>query len=501
MIRPAGIETEYGLNFEGWAAAPDFPFEASRLIRAAPIEGAFRGWDYADEDPYQDLRGTRAASLERDSRDYAGSNRLSAGMSREEVIADTVLPNGARLYNDHNHPEYCTDVCADLRELVAQDKAGELILLAAESARNEQICSGRVRVVKNNTDYHGRSYGCHENYLTSRGTEVGDLVAALVPHLATRQVFAGAGRMGIEGGDPSAFQLSQRADFFEEVVGINTTARRPIFNTRDEPHANRRKYRRLHVIAGDANRSEWATAMKVGTTALVIDLVEAGWQPTFNLRKPVEAVRRVSHALDFATVVKLEDGRSVSALDVQAWMRDAAERWRGRDDETDWVLDEWAQVLDDLRNDPARAADRVDWAAKRLLLDEFAAETGDDWRPATARRVDFAYHLLDPEVSLYRLLLDTGRMRRLITPQSAQAARRQPPSGTRAAVRARLLQRFGSQIAAIDWDRVTFCRNGYTVTLELDEVAGPTVTELAAAVDAAAGLNDLLAALDTKRGR
>ena len=163
---------------------------------------------------------------------------------------------------------------------------------AAEQAHNARLDGGRVRLVKNNTDYHGRSYGCHENYLTLREVPLDDLVDALVPFLATRQVFAGAGRVGIEGGDAGALQLSQRADFFETVVGINTTARRPIFNTRDEPHADRTRYRRLHVIAGDANRSEWATGMKAATTALVLDAVETGWRAPIRLRDPVAAIQQ-----------------------------------------------------------------------------------------------------------------------------------------------------------------------------------------------------------------
>ncbi|MBM4437198.1 MAG: proteasome accessory factor PafA2 family protein [Actinobacteria bacterium] len=244
MNRPAGIETEYGLNCEGFASAPDFAYQASRLVRAAPAPGAFRGWNYAGEDPHLDMRGTRVDTLAQDPNDFPGATDQSRLLSREELLANTVLQNGARLYNDHNHPEYCTDACLTLHDLVAQDKAGETLLRAAESARNAQLAQGRVRVLKNNTDYHGRSYGCHENYLAARGLPLEHLVDALVPFLVTRIVFAGAGRVGRERGDPAALQLSQRADFFEEVLGLNTTYRRPIFNTRDEPHADRLRFRR-----------------------------------------------------------------------------------------------------------------------------------------------------------------------------------------------------------------------------------------------------------------
>ena len=196
-----------------------------------------------------------------------------------------MLLNGARFYNDHNHPEYCTEACLSLLDLVAQDKAGERVLFACEGRRNAELAQEvgpgtRVRVLKNNTDYHGRTYGTHENYLFPRSIPLETVIRATIPFFVTRQIFCGAGKVGIEtsgGHVQPGFQLSQRADFFEERIGINTTAQRPLFNTRDEPHADKGKYRRLHVINGDANRSEWATAMKVGTTALVLDLIEDGW--------------------------------------------------------------------------------------------------------------------------------------------------------------------------------------------------------------------------------
>ncbi len=499
MNRPAGIETEYGLNCEGFAGEPDFAYEAARLIQAAPVEGAFRGWDYVGEDPYRDLRGGRADRLERDPRDLTGSTDRSSRMSRDELLANTVLPNGARLYNDHNHPEYCTDVCLTLKDLVAQDKAGERVMFAAETARNAMLGYGQIRLLKNNTDYHGRSYGCHENYLTSRRIPTDDLIRVTVPFLATRQVFAGAGRVGIEGGDPLQLQMSQRADFFEEVTGINTTARRPIFNTRDEPHADAGKYRRLHVIAGDANRSEWATAMKVGTMALTLDLAMEGWRPSERLTDPVRAVRRVSHDLDFGGVVDLERGGPVSTLDVQRWYCDAAQRYRGRDAETTWVLDEWAAVLEDLRQDRSLASDRVDWVAKECLIAEMREDFGPEWKDEDARRVDLGYHVLDPDWCVYDMLVDEGRMRRIVSDADIERALTEPPTGTRATVRGDVLRRFGEDVSAVEWDRVVFRRNGYDVRLRFDDVAGPEVDRLGRLVAEAETLEGLLTALDADR--
>ena len=498
MNRPAGIETEYGLNCEGFAGEPDFAYEAARLIQAAPVEGAFRGWDYVGEDPYRDLRGGRADRLERDPRDLTGSTDRSSRMSRDELLSNTVLRNGARLYNDHNHPEYCTDVCLSLKDLVAQDKVGERVMFAAETARNAALGYGQIRLLKNNTDYHGRSYGCHENYLTPRNIPTSDLIRVTVPFLATRQVFVGAGRVGIEKGDAWRLQMSQRADFFEEVTGINTTARRPIFNTRDEPHADAGKYRRLHVIAGDANRSEWATAMKAGTTALTLDLAMEGWRPSERLTNPVRAVRRVSHDLDFGSVVDLERGGPVSALDVQRWYCEAAQRYRGRDTETTWVLDEWAAVLDDLGRDRALAADRVDWVAKECLIDEMRADFGSEWRDGDARRIDMGYHVLDPDLCVYDSLVAEGRMRRIVSDADIERALETAPAGTRATVRGDVLRRFGEDISAVEWDRIVFRRNGYDVTLRFDDVVGPTVDRLGRLVAEAETLDGLLTALDAE---
>ena len=350
MRRPAGIETEYGLNCEGFPGAPggaaggagpglpggaavDFAYECSRLVRAADVPGAFRGWDYQGEDPYRDLRGMRVERLARDPHDLQGPSDRSRHLSREELLANTVLLNGARFYNDHNHPEYCTEACLSLLDLVAQDKAGERVLFACEGRRNAELAQEvgpgtRVRVLKNNTDYHGRTYGMHENYLFPRSIPLETVIRATIPFFVTRQIFCGAGKVGIEtsGGDVQpGFQLSQRADFFEERIGINTTAQRPLFNTRDEPHADKGKYRRLHVINGDANRSEWATAMKVGTTALVLDLIEDGWTPAPSTSiDPVAAFKLISRGHDLMATVALSGGRVVRAVDVQRQYLEAA---------------------------------------------------------------------------------------------------------------------------------------------------------------------------------
>jgi proteasome accessory factor A len=546
MRRPAGIETEYGLNCEGFpgtgeaagaggngapapgTAAPsngiDFAYECSRVVRAVDMPGAFRGWDYRGEDPYQDMRGNRVERLARDPHDLLDRNDRSRQLTCDELLANTVLLNGARYYNDHNHPEYCTEACLSLLELVAHDKAGEWVLFDCEQRRNAELANevgaqARVRLLKNNTDYHGRSYGTHENYLFARAVALETVVQAMIPFFVTRQLFTGAGKVGIEqSGAPiqPGFQMSQRADFFEERIGINTTAQRPIFNTRDEPHADKGKYRRLHVIVGDANRSEWATAMKAGTTALVLDLIEDGWRPRVDLQDPVTAIKLVSRGHDLAPSVTLAEGRTVRAQDVQQHYFEAAERaFRGRDPETDWVLAQWREVLDGFAGDPSPLANRIDWLAKRALFDQVRGASGGDGvaraapgapgAPATAgaqgwdnpalRRLDLAYHLVDPQMSLYDALVKQGRIKRLVDDAQVQASLGAGPTGTRGAVRALLLARFGPSIRKLEWDSVTFGSNGREVRIQLDEIAGPVVERVEQLVREAPDLESLFATI------
>src|SRR3982751_7054847 len=281
MRRIFGLETEYGITVDGMESV-DVVAESIELVRAYTEQGAHMKGDYDREDPHRDARGFRAPELLQDVDESAyfeiDRNRP---LSFEEIKSDLVLSNGARLYNDHAHPEYSTPECTSLRELVAQEKAGARILAECARRRNLKLPPGyEVRLYKNNTDFAGHSYGCHDNYLMTRDIPWDRIVAGILPFLVTRQIFSGAGKMGIEGessqGEPAIYQISQRADFFSVVVSIDTMNRRPLINTRDEPHVDASRYRRFHVILGDSNMSEWATAMKIGTTAMVLDLIERG---------------------------------------------------------------------------------------------------------------------------------------------------------------------------------------------------------------------------------
>src|SRR5881275_1463555 len=257
MKRVFGLETEYGITLSG-AESVDVVAESIELVRHYTDHGALMKWDYQLEDPHLDARGFRARELLQDT-DVSAYFEIdkNRALSFEEIKSDLVLSNGARFYNDHAHPEYSTPECTTLRELVAQDKAGERILGECARRRNGHLPAGQeARLYKNDTDFVGHSYGCHDNYLMSREIAWDAIVAGILPFLITRQIFAGAGKMGIEtesaSGEPGVYQISQRADFFSVLVSIDTMNRRPLINTRDEPHADIERYRRFHVILGDA---------------------------------------------------------------------------------------------------------------------------------------------------------------------------------------------------------------------------------------------------------
>src|SRR2546429_7016626 len=264
MNRVCGLETEYGITVNG-AETVDVVAESIELVRRYTDHGAHMKWDYELEDPHHDARGFSAKALMQDTDESAyyeiDKNRP---LSFEEIKSDLVLSNGARFYNDHAHPEYSTPECTTLRQIVAQDKAGERILAECARRRNLKLASGQeVRLYKNNTDFFGHSYGCHDNYLMQRDVPWDRIVSSILPFLITRQIFAGAGKMGVEGesssSQPGVYQISQRADFFSVGVSIDTMNRRPLINTRDEPHVDASRYRRFPLIPCDSDTSDRVT--------------------------------------------------------------------------------------------------------------------------------------------------------------------------------------------------------------------------------------------------
>lgn len=450
-----GFETEYGITVEGSDASA--LVNASReVVRAYGATGKpfAAGWNYRSEDPRNDQRGFHVERLSVDPVDAQFDRPGERSSTPQQDRCDHVLANGARLYNDHGHPEYSTPECADLRSLVAHDKAGERVVLECARIYSAQIGKA-VEIWKNNTDFHGASYGSHESYLLARRVSWDVVVKNLAPFLATRIVFCGAGKVGSEErGVNCHFQLSQRADFFQVLQSVDTLHNRPLVNTRDEPHGDARRFRRLHVIAGDANLSEWAIALRAGTTALVASLIESGWETPVELRDPVKAIKIISRDETYKWQVETVDGDTLSAVDVQrAYLRGARElNLPG----SEWVLAEWEEALDALARDPHELFDRVDWVAKKALLDEFIEAEALEWEADREflQSLDLAYHNVDPELSLHQGLVESGAMRTLVTDEEIEAARGQAPAHTRALLRGALVKKFGAQIRAISWGAI-----------------------------------------------
>jgi proteasome accessory factor PafA2 len=477
MKRVFGLETEYGITVNG-AEIVDVVAESIELVRRYTEHGALMKWDYDLEDPHLDVRGFRARELLQDTDESAyyeiDKNRP---LSFEEIKSDLVLSNGARFYNDHAHPEYSTPECTTLRQIVAQDKAGERILAECARRRNLKLPpANEVRLYKNNTDFVGHSYGCHDNYLVSREIAWDRIVAGVLPFLITRQIFAGAGKMGIEAesasGAPGIFQISQRADFFSVLVSIDTMNRRPLINTRDEPHVDASRYRRFHVILGDSNMSEWATAMKIGTTALVLDLIERGEAPQLEIAQPVDANKSISRDQTYDWIIELKDGRKISAIDVQRIYLKAAGRVNeGADEDREWILREWESVLNDLERDLMLARDRIDWVGKKFLLNALLEEEKLSWTHPWLQSIDLEYHNVDLERGMYYELVRQGVMRRVVTEDEIKMSIFSPPETTRAFFRGRSVARFNDEISSIQWDEIVFANRFRTHRVVLPEAA------------------------------
>jgi proteasome accessory factor A len=358
--------------------------------------------------------------------------------------SNVFLENGARLYLDvGSHPEYATPECDSVLDLVAHDKAGERILeallAAAEVRLHEEGISGDVFLFKNNTDSAGNSYGCHENYLVARAGEFARMADVLIPFFVTRQVYAGAGKV-LHGPRGAQFCLSQRAEHIWEGVSSATTRSRPIINTRDEPHADAERYRRLHVIVGDSNMSEWTTFMKVGITDLVLRMVEENTvMRDLTLENPIRAIREISHDVTCRRKVRLANGRELSAIEIQAEYFERTSRFvehRGADAASKRLLREWESAIDALSGgEPERLVRKVDWVTKQVLIDRYRARNDLPLSHPKVALMDLAYHDVNRQRGLYYLLERNGKVDRAADERDVQRAMREPPATTRAKLR------------------------------------------------------------------
>ena len=457
-----GTETEFGISVQGQSTAN--PMVASSQVVNAYASSTLRArrarWDFEEESPLRDARGFDM------SREVADASQLT---DEDLGLANVILTNGARLYVDHAHPEYSTPECTNPRDIVKWDKAGELVMLDASRLAATIPGAAPILLYKNNTDNKGASYGAHENYLMRRSTPFGEIVRNLTPFFVSRQVVTGAGRVGIgQDGREHGFQISQRADYFEVEVGLETTLKRPIINTRDEPHADPEKYRRLHVIIGDANLAEVSTYLKVGTTALVLAMIEDRFiSRDLTVEQPVRSLRAVSHDPTLKHLLKMSDGRELTAVQLQMEYLDLAKKYvedrlgSDVDEQTADVLARWESVLTRLETDPMLCARELDWVAKLKLLNQYRDRDGLEWDDAKLHLIDLQYSDIRPDKGLYHKLVAMGRIERLLVDDEVADAMHVPPVDTRAYFRGRCLEQYADQIAAASWDSVIFDLPGH----------------------------------------
>ncbi|GGH57444.1 depupylase/deamidase Dop [Rothia aerolata] len=479
--RVMGAETEYGILAPEQTGANPTVLSAQvvntydTLFHRALRARSSSQWEYSSESPLADSRGGEMSEEQAHpsqlthrapvltSEEIAAEALKESGLYAERldwdsVTMNSILPNGARFYVDHAHPEYSSPEVTNPLDAVLWDAAGDHI--AAQTVATIEVNateSGlpKVNLYKNNTDSKGQSYGAHENYLLKRSTNFDDVVAGLLPFFATRGIMIGAGRVGIgTKGEKPGFQITQRADFFERLVGLETTIRRPLVNTRDEPHADINRYRRLHVITGDANLSHYSNLLKFGTMSLVLNLIEAGQAPQIKLADPVAAMHTVSHNLTLAAQLPLAGGGTITALEIQGEFLDAARELEGDcDAATQQILDLWEQTLHLLETDLFALADRLDWVAKYQLLSQYVSQ-GLGWDNPKLAAIDLQYSDIRPHKGLYFKLVQVGRMKTLFDEATIEEAAHNPPENTRAYLRGKVISTWPEEIVSVNWDTI-----------------------------------------------
>ena len=485
-----GSETEYGLVVQN---DPEFDSIATALllVNSYNADQALELlWDYDQEDPLVDARG-----FELDDDEY---DVLSA---QENMAINKILPNGARYYVDHAHPEFCTPECSNVLDLIRYEKAGERIVHLSLRGANQLLPPGRsIIVYKNNSDRKGNSYGYHENYLLDRHLPFQTIVDQMTPFFVSRQVMCGAGKVGAENGtDPVDYQISQRADFFETEIGLDTMVKRPIINTRDEPHANRDRYRRLHVIVGDANMSEYTTYLKVGTTMVVLQMIEEGFVvEDVALRNPVRAFKDISHDPTCKALVALRNDKQLTAVELQRCFHAVAQHYVETHPDCHpsypAIVAEWGTVLDRLASDPMQLYRDIDWVMKLHLVQNYMARRHSGWDDPRIAMMDLQYHDVRPEKGLYYLLERSGAARRMLEDEESIRAMEEPPEDTRAYFRGQCLKKFKNEIFGVNWDSISFqLGDGPIQRLLMEEPMRGTKQHVQQLLDRSATAAELLA--------
>jgi len=445
-----GTEIEYGITVKG---DPDFDPISSCVLLVNAYREDHAGeilWDYDQENPLADARGFQV-----EGEKYTPNQQ-------ENIARNKTLINGARYYVDHAHPEYSCPEVTNARDLVIHEKAGERIIEASRREADALLPAGaQMLIYKNNSDRKGNSYGSHENYLMDRRTSFKQIVECLMPFFVTRQVYCGAGKVGSENrGHPCEYQISQRADFFETEVALDTMVKRPIINTRDEPHADREKYRRLHVIVGDANLSEYTIYLRNGATAIVLAMIEDGAiTKNLSLRDPVRAIKEISHDASCKHEFPLDDGKRRNAVEIQAEYLEMALAYTAKqslDPITKDVMVKWEHAIDALRRDPMELSEKIDWVMKKAMIERFMDRKSLDWNSPQVEMLDLQYHDLRPEKGLYYLLERQGRAERIVADDEILAAVHTPPADTRAYFRGECLKKYGAAVFGVNWDSISF---------------------------------------------
>lgn len=458
--RIQGSEVEYGISVQGQPQANPMVASTHVVNSYASANGLTRRprWDYEEESPLRDARGF----------DMSRENADASQLTDEDLgLANIILTNGARLYVDHAHPEYASPETTSPLDVVRWEKAGELVMAKAAQLAHETVSPAPIVLYKNNIDNKGASYGAHENYLVDRQVPFRTLVAHLTSFFVSRQILCGSGRVGRgQDGNEAAFQISQRADYIETEVGLETTLKRPIINTRDEPHADPALYRRLHVIIGDANLCDVSIFMKHASTSLMLAMIEADAAgDPIELADPVRALHEISHDPSLQVAVELADGSTITAIDLQWLHHERATRFLENsdvDEQTRMAMDRWASLLHRLGSDPMSCAGEIDWITKLGILNRYRERDGLDWSDHKLHLVDLQYHDIRPERGLHHRLAAAGRIERLVDPALIAEAVTEPPHDTRAYFRGKCLERFSSDIAAASWDSVVFDLPGQT---------------------------------------